>query len=329
MMPNKTEKRKKDHVEVVLKNNVQFEKTTGLEKIDFVHNALPECDFNKIDMSLKFLGKKISCPIVIEAMTGGYKHAQKINHDLAAVCEKYSIAFGLGSQRAMIEDESLVKTYTVRDTAPSIPLIGNIGAFQLKRYPVEKIENAVSKVEADALAVHLNPLQEAIQPEGDRDFTGILKSIERLCGRLSVPVIAKEVGSGISSSVALGLKDAGVSWIDVAGAGGTSWSKVEHLRNGMVDGFDDWGIPTSESILQCKGILPLIASGGIRSGIDCAKCIVLGAELAGGAYPFLKAWKEKRTGEEVERWITQMKVCAFLTGSKNYSDLRKAEVRIF
>lgn len=331
-MDKKTESRKKDHVDFVLKKGAQYSKTTGLEKVEFLHNALPEVDYSKIDLSCSFLGKKLAFPLMITAMTGGYSDAKRINRNLAECCEKHGIALGLGSQRAMIEDASLKNTYYVRDIAPNVLVIANIGACQLKQYPIEKIEKMVEDIEASALAIHLNPLQEIIQPEGDRDFSGIVASIEKTCEKLDVPIIVKETGAGISTEVALKLKDVGVSAIDVAGAGGTSWSKVEYLRKGAetsASGFEDWGIPTAESIMMCKGVLPIIASGGIRNGIDAAKTIPLGANIAGAAYPFLL--EVEKNGKEgldnlLNKWETQLKTCAFLTGSKDYESLRSAKL---
>lgn len=327
MAKTQTESRKKDHVELVLKEGAQYGKKPGFERFDFIHNALPEIALAGVDLSTAFLGKKLKCPLMITAITGGYGDAEAINKGLAAAAQEYGIAFGLGSQRAILEKPGLAKTYRVRDVAPGIPVLANIGAYQLKRYPPEKIGSLVSSVEADALAVHLNALQEVIQPEGDTDYSGVLDAIRKTCDSLSVPVIVKETGAGMSQDVALRLKEAGVKWIDVAGAGGTSWSGVEYLRAGAVPGFGDWGIQTVESIIQCRGVLPLIASGGVRSGIDCAKAIALGADMCGAAYPFLKALHQKKLGRMIETWQRQMKVCAFLTGSRNVADLKKAKMR--
>jgi len=327
---SKTESRKKDHVELVLKKGTQYSKSAGFERLDFVHNALPEISLDSVDLSTAFFGKKISYPLIINAMTGGYNDATKINKALAAAAQKHKIAFGLGSQRAMVEHPELTKTYRVRDVAPDIPLLANIGAFQLKKYSLQQIESLVQSVEADALAVHLNALQEAIQPEGDTDFSGVLDAIRRTCERLSVPVLVKETGAGMSQDVALELRSAGVKYLDVAGAGGTSWSKVEYLRSKGVPGFDDWGNPTVESIIQCRGVLPMIASGGIRSGIDGAKAIALGADMCGAAYPFLKALEggDASLDRFIETFKKQMRVCAYLTGSRTLADLKKAKLRI-
>jgi isopentenyl-diphosphate delta-isomerase len=326
-MRNQTESRKKEHVDLVISKGAQYRKTNGLERFEFIHDALPEISLGSVDLSCDFLQKKLKWPIMITAITGGYKDAAQINESLALVAEKYGLAFGVGSQRAMVEKPELAYTYQVRKVAPTIPLVANIGAYQLKKYPFEKIETIVSKIEADALAVHLNPLQEVVQPEGDTDYSSVIDAISRTCERMPVPVIAKETGAGISQDAALKLKAAGVKYIDVAGAGGTSWSSVEYLRDGVVPGFGEWGIPTAESIIQCRGVLPLIASGGLRSGIDCAKAITLGANLAGAAYPFLMAWHENRLEKFASMLTMQMKICAYLTGSSTLAELKKAKMR--
>ncbi len=320
-----TESRKKDHVELVVKKGAQYEKTSGFERIDFVHNSLPEINFDEIDLSTQFLGKSLRYPVLITAMTGGYKDAKKINRDLASACQKHGLAFGLGSQRAMIENPGLKETYSVRDVAPDIPLIANIGAYQLKKYDFDQIESLVSSVEADALAVHLNPLQEIIQKEGDRDFSGILDAIRSTVEKLDVPIIAKETGAGISQDVALKLQDAGVEYIDVSGSGGTSWSKVEYLRQMSTPGFENWGIPTVTSLIECRNTVPLIATGGIRDGISGAKAIALGASIVGAGYPFLVALRNGELESFIEEFTSQMKITAFLTGSKTLDDLKHAK----
>lgn len=325
---NRTEMRKKKHVEIVLRKFVQYKKSAGFENVEFIHNALPEVDFDKIDLSTKFLGKRIAYPLIISAMTGGYEDAGRINRALAAAADKFGIALGIGSQRAMVEKPSLKNTYMVREVAPDIPLLANIGAAQLKKYTPKQIEGIVSDIEADGLAVHLNVLQEVIQWEGDKDYSGVLDAISKMCDILSVPVVVKETGAGISKVVACRLKEAGVAYIDVAGAGGTSWSKVEYLRGKATPGFEEWGIPTVDSILMCKGVLPLIGSGGVRSGIDVAKAIALGADLAGAASPFLKAVEDKKLDEELMMWIKQMKITAMLSGASTIDDLKSADIII-
>ncbi|MFH1393678.1 MAG: type 2 isopentenyl-diphosphate Delta-isomerase [Candidatus Micrarchaeota archaeon] len=325
-MNSKTQSRKKDHIDVVLGKDVQYSSSAGFDSVRFLHNALPELDLAKVDLSCEFLGKSMKFPLIIEAMTGGYPEAGGINRALAKAAQEAGVAMGLGSQRAMLENPGLTETFQIRKVAPDIPLIANIGAVQLNHYPVPEIGKLVSSVDADALAVHLNALQEIIQPEGDHDFSGALDAISKLCDKIDVPVIVKETGAGISRDVAEKLRDAGVAWIDVAGSGGTSWSKVEYMRRGTIPGFEEWGIPTVESIRMCRGILPLIASGGLRSGVDAAKAIALGADMAGAAFPFLKAYKENNLAEELSLWGKQMKVAAFLTGSSNYNELGNAKL---
>ncbi len=328
MPKNQTESRKKDHVELVVAKGAQYAKSTGLERVDFIHNALPEISLESVDLSFSFLGKSVKFPLLITGMTGGYDEAGRINRSLAAAAQKYGLAFGVGSQRAMIEKPELAKTYKVRDIAPDIPLLANIGAYQLKKYQFSQIESLVSSIEADALAVHLNPLQEVIQGEGDTDYSGVLEAISRTCDKLPVPVVAKETGAGISQDAALRLRGAGVKMLDVAGAGGTSWSKVEYLRSEAAPGFEDWGIPTAEAIIQCRGVLPLIASGGIRDGIDAAKCIALGAEMSGAAYPFIRAFREHALDGYIATFTRQMQICAFLSGSRTHGELKRAKLSI-
>lgn len=324
-MSKQTESRKKDHVELVLREGAQYEKPSGFGRVELMHNSLPEMSMEDVDLSTRFMGRKINYPILITGMTGGYEDALAINRALAEIAQKYGLAFGVGSQRAMIETPELARTYAVRDVAPDIPLLGNLGAAQLKKYTFDQVESLVSTIEADALAIHLNPLQEVIQKEGDTDYSGVLKAIEKTCEKLDVPLIVKETGAGMSQDVALKLKEAGVAWIDIAGAGGTSWSKVEYLRNEGVPGFENWGIQTLESLLMCRGVLPMVASGGIRSGVDAAKTIALGADISGAAYPFIMALKEGKIDDFVTTFTGQMRIAAYLTGSKTLSDLKKAK----
>ncbi|MEM2948120.1 MAG: type 2 isopentenyl-diphosphate Delta-isomerase [Candidatus Anstonellales archaeon] len=316
-------KRKEDHIKISLDEGMQYTGKSLFEDVVLVHNSLPEMDRKEIDISYKFLGKTLSAPMMITAVTGGFEEAGRINRKLAETCETHRIALGLGSQRAMLEDRNMKETYYVKDVAPSIPVIGNIGGCQLKNYSIKQIEDMVNGIEADALAVHLNPLQESIQREGDKNWKGVLSKIEELVMDASFPVIVKETGAGISFSVAWQLKEAGVGWVDVAGKGGTSWSRIEYARGGEPEGFEEWGIPTALSILMCKGVVKIIASGGIRSGVDGAKAIALGAEMFGGAYPFLKALYEKRLEEEIEKWKMQFRNVLFLTGSENIAAFKK------
>ena len=294
------DRRKADHIRINLEEDVAFKRiTNGLESYHFMHQALPELDLAAIDTSITVLGKTLKTPLLISSMTGGTARARDINLTLAAGAQEAGIAMGLGSMRAGIEDVTLESTYQVREVAPDILLFANLGAVQLNYgYDVSHCQRAVDMIAADALILHLNPLQEAVQPEGDGNFSGLLKKIENVCRRLSVPVIAKEVGWGFSRDAARQLADAGVAGIDVAGAGGTSWSQVEMYRaptarHARIAGaFIDWGIPTADSIIYCREAapeLPIFASGGIRDGIEAAKCIALGASLVGLAGEFLRA----------------------------------------
>jgi len=281
-----TSSRKADHLRINLDENVQSGLTTGLERYQFIHQALPEINFVDVDPGINFFGNSIQAPILISSMTGGTKEAGQINQTLAIAAQETGIAMGLGSQRVAIEHPELVKTFQVRNVAPDILLFANIGAVQLNYgYGVQECRQIVEMVEADALILHFNPLQEAVQPEGNTNFSGLLDKIEDICSSLPVPVIAKEVGWGI----------------DVAGAGGTSWTQVEMHRAKnpnqvhLANSFLNWGIPTAESIIQVHQSyphIPIIASGGIRSGLDIAKCIALGATMGGMAGPFLKSATE-------------------------------------
>lgn len=295
-----TESRKVDHIRINLDQDVQFPRlTTGLEKYRFVHQALPELDLAAIDTNVQLFGKTLAAPILISSMTGGTDMAHRINRNLAIAAQSHRIAMGVGSQRAAIENPDLAYSLRVRDIAPDILLFANIGAVQLNYgYGVDECRQAVDMIEADALILHFNVLQEAVQPEGDSNFAGLLNKIESVCKTLDVPVIAKEVGWGFSEQNARDLANAGVSAIDVAGSGGTSWSEVEYHRAPtafharVAASFADWGTPTATAIQYAvKGApgLPVIASGGLRDGIDIAKSIALGATLGGLAGPFLKA----------------------------------------
>ena len=292
------EQRKADHIRINLEENVTFRLTTGLEGYFFMHQALPELDLAALNTGIEILGKRLKTPLLISSMTGGTAKAREINRTLATAAQQTGMAMGLGSMRAGLEDSTLETTYQVRDVAPDILLFANLGAVQLNYgYDESHCQRAVDMIAADGLILHFNALQEAVQPEGDGNFAGLLSKIEVICRRLPVPVIAKEVGWGFSREAARRLADAGVAAIDVAGAGGTSWSQVEMhraptARHARVAGaFIDWGIPTAASIRYCREAaphLPIFASGGIRDGIEVGKCIALGASLVGLAGEFLR-----------------------------------------
>jgi isopentenyl-diphosphate Delta-isomerase len=305
--------RKADHIRINLEKDVRSARINGLDDYFFIHQAVPELNLDEVDLSLSMFGKKLSAPILISSMTGGTAEARQINRVLAETAQEEGIAMGLGSQRSGIENPELISTFQVRDIAPDILLFANLGAVQLNyHYTSDDCQRAVDMVQADALILHFNPLQEALQPEGNTNFSGLVKKIEQVCHHISVPVIAKEVGWGISAQAARLLSEAGIQAIDVAGAGGTSWSQVEMYRNPdeylaqVAAAFRDWGIPTADSLIQIHSQYPeikLIASGGIRNGIDIAKCIALGAELGGMAGKFLKSAVQSK--ETVRKTIDQ------------------------
>jgi isopentenyl-diphosphate delta-isomerase len=329
-----TSARKADHIRINLEEDVRSKLTTGLERYFFLHNALPELNLEEIDLSVEIFGKKLKSPLLISSMTGGSAEATAINQALAEAAQDQGIAMGLGSQRAAIEDDKLAQSFRVRNVAPDILLFANVGAVQLNYgYGLAHLQKAVDMAEADALMLHLNSMQEAVQPEGDTNFSGLLKKIEIMCKQLPVPVVVKEVGWGISAETAKQLAKAGVQAIDVAGAGGTSWTQVEMHRATnesqarLAAAFVDWGIPTSESITQVREALKtmrIFASGGLRSGVDIAKCIALGAELGGMASPYLKAAVKstKAVVETISEVSRELRVAMFGAGAANISALQ-------
>lgn len=319
-------KRKGEHIEAVLREEVEYRGGAGFSRVRLVHRALSEADYADVDLRTHFLGKRVF-PLMIVAITGGFEGAVEINKSLAEVAERYSFPLGLGSMRPMLEGAE-EESFMVREHCPSVPLVGNIGIAQLASYPPERIEDLVSRAKLDGMAVHLNSLQELLQPEGDKKFAGSLEKLGELCEALSVPVIVKETGAGIDGISARELKGVGADWIDVAGAGGTSWSKVEYARGGAPPGFEEWGNPTVDCLLECRGVLPLIGSGGVRSGVDAVKAIVLGAEIAGAARPFLLAHDYGKLDEMAGEWVDQMKVAAFLCGCTKHSQLKRIGYRI-
>lgn len=334
-----TQNRKADHIRVCLEEDVQFHQTTtGLERYRFTHCCLPELDRDEIQLTTSFLGQSLGAPLLISSMTGGTEQARLINFRLAEVAQHYRIAMGVGSQRVAIENPQVRSTFAVRSIAPDILLFANMGAVQLNYgYGVEACQRLVDWLEANALILHLNPLQECVQTNGDVNFRGVLDKIETLCQSLSVPVIAKEVGNGISAPMVKRLLEAGVRAIDVAGAGGTSWAKVESERakdpkqRRLGQTFANWGIPTAECITTIRAIapdVPLIASGGLRNGLEVGKAIALGADLAGLAFPFLQAAAESEAAlyELVEVLIAELTTVLFCTGTATWTELRQPGV---
>jgi len=331
--------RKSDHIRINLAEDVSSTLKNGFELLNFEHCALPEFDLKDVHLQQKLFGRTVELPFLISSMTGGTSEAEKINMQLAEVAQSAGLAMGVGSQRVALKKEETAKTFQVRKVAPDILLFANIGAVQLNYgFTTDECMRTAEMIEADALYLHLNPLQEALQPEGDTNFSGLLSKIEMVCRVMPIPVLVKEVGWGISATVARKLADAGVAGIDVAGAGGTSWSEVEKhrmtdpVRAKVAGAFRGWGIPTAQSLQQVKEAAPklvLISSGGIRSGIDIAKSIALGAVLGGLAGPFLKAIVNSPLSamKLVEELSLELRVCMFAAGAKDIESLQKTKLK--
>ena len=336
---SRTSSRKRDHVLLTVNRDVAFRgKRTGFDHWEFIHNALPEINFSEISTETVFLSKRLSFPFMISCMTGGYADAKRINKNLAEVCEEHNIAMGVGSQRQALEDSTYHSSFSVaREAAPTIPIIGNIGAAEVAKITdASSVQRLADLIRADAFAVHLNPLQEFLQPEGNPNFRGVLRGIEILVRGLSVPVIVKEIGAGISKEVAARLLNIGVAIIDVAGAGGTSWAGVEILRRKDENGNDlfwDWGIPTAEALTQVASLkasspgLCLVASGGMANGLEAAKAFALGADMIAAARPMLQvlmASGKKGLSDHLDGWIKEFKGTMFLVGAATLEKLRHA-----
>lgn len=330
--------RKADHIRINLEEDVRSGLTTGLEHYRFVHRALPELDLEEVDLSQDIFGRRLLAPLLISSMTGGTEEAALINRRLAQAAQQTRIALGVGSQRAAIEHPELAATFQVRKQAPDGLIFANLGAVQLNYgYGLDQCQRAVDMIEADALILHLNALQEAVQPEGDTRFKGLAGKIEQICRHLPVPVIAKEVGWGFSKEDIRLLVEAGIQAIDVAGAGGTSWSQVEMHRaktdsqKRLAAAFLDWGNPTAEVIREVKLMAPdmlVFASGGLRTGVDIAKCIALGANLGGMASPFLKAASEstEKTVQMINELKREIQICMFAAGTGDLAQLQRVSL---
>ncbi|WEU39707.1 MAG: type 2 isopentenyl-diphosphate Delta-isomerase [Candidatus Odinarchaeum yellowstonii] len=331
MPEDKIENRKADHLDICISRDVESQaKTTGLEDISFIHRAVPTFKMDEINLESMFLGYRLKYPIIIGAMTGGHVKALEFNRKLGELAEEYGIGMGVGSQRAALNNERLVETYRVaREVAPSSFLIANIGAPQISTLSDSELEKIVNMISANALAIHLNCLQESIQLEGETSFCCFLESLSNITRKLSIPVIVKETGAGICGEDAKKLEEAGVSAIDVSGAGGTSWSAVEYIRGGSELGkiFWDWGIPTAVSLIECINSvrIPLVASGGIRTGVDIAKSLALGACAVSISLPFLRAAAKgmDHLRNYLNSIIKQLKITMYLVGAKTVGDLRK------
>jgi len=338
-MINTTSRRKIEHLKICATSSVESRKVSaGFEDVTLIHRALPELDMNMLDLSVDFLGKRLKAPFLIASITGGHPDTIPVNSALAAAAEELGVGIGVGSQRAAIDDPAQEESFrVVRDEAPNAFVYGNVGAAQIRKYGVEGVEKLVEMIDADALAIHLNFLQEAIQPEGDKDATGCLDTIREICSSLGTPVIVKETGAGISREDALLLQKAGVSAIDVGGVGGTSWAGVEVYRaresgdsisEHLGELFWDFGIPTVASIIESRVFLQIIATGGVRTGLDIAKSIALGASAASAALPFVgSALKGKEPVVSIlSRMLGEFRTAMFLCGCANIQDLRNAPV---
>lgn len=326
--------RKVDHLELCRRQDVEYRsRTTLLEEVHLLHNSLPEVDADAVDLSTELCGRRLRLPLMISGMTGGAAEARAVNRTLAAVAQQRGMAFGVGSQRAMLRDRSLRDTYAVRDIAPDVFLCGNIGGTQAAALGVDGLRELVDAIGADALCVHLNPAQEMIQDHGDRDFRGVLDALAEAVDGLDVPVIAKETGCGLSPGPLSSLQAAGIGTVDVSGAGGTTWVGVEALRGtprrrALGELLWDWGVPTAASIVWARRAgLQVIASGGLRNGLDAARAIALGASVASAALPWLRAAMDG--GEETalavaDAWEDALRAVCLLTASPDLDALRRA-----
>jgi isopentenyl-diphosphate Delta-isomerase len=340
-LAEETRKRKADHIKICLEQKAQARKaTTGFNHVHLIHKALPEVDRSKIDLSTVFLGHKFQAPIIVGAITGGTEEAAEINASIAEAIDKLGLGMGVGSQRAAIEDKQFAKTFAIaRKKAPSAFLMANIGGVQLVHgYGVKEVKKAMDMIDADAVAIHLNALQEAVQPEGQANFAGVLAKIAELAGNLDRPVIVKETGAGIAAEDAKKLEAAGVKAIDVGGLGGTSFAAVEFYRSKKeadrfrAEAFWDWGIPTAASLVEATQTvkIPIIASGGLRTGTDVAKALALGASLCSVSQPVLEVAVKsaKETETLLTCFIDELRNGMFLVGAKKIEDLTKAPVVI-
>jgi isopentenyl-diphosphate delta-isomerase len=325
-----TRDRKAEHIQLALEGRMQVG-GNHFESLAFEHNALPEIDLADVSIGTDFLGKSLAAPLLISCMTGGTGEAETINRNLAHAAERCQIALGLGSQRKALEDPRTVRSFAMREHARTVPLLANLGAVQLNYgYGIEECRKVVEMIDADALVFHLNPLQEAIQPEGDVNFRSLLPKIAEVTAALEVPVIAKEIGCGISADVARRLARVGVRIIDTAGVGGTSWARIEAARANDADLgelFADWGIPTPAAIRQLRDVpeVQIVASGGVRNGVDAAKALAMGADLVGMAYPFLEPATRSADAVQakIERTVQELRICMFCLGCKTFEELRR------
>jgi isopentenyl-diphosphate Delta-isomerase len=333
--PGGMETRKRRHIDVCLSEAVDYQTvTTGLERYRLPYNALTQTDLGSVDLTADFLGARLRAPLLIGAMTGGAELSGTINRNLAAAAQQLGVGMMLGSQRIMLDNDSASTSFSVRDVAPDVLLIGNIGLAQLDELMVPDLVKALDRVGANALAVHTNPLQEAMQHEGDTDFSGSISRLRDIAGSIGYPVMLKEVGHGIGAAAAAELVDCPIAAVDVAGAGGTSWARVEQfVRYGEIryPALAEWGIPTAEALLEVQHMLPdvsIVASGGIRTGMDAAKVLVMGADAVAVARPLLAPAIESPAAvvDWLQRFIDEMLVCLHGCGAANLKALRRRGV---
>jgi isopentenyl-diphosphate delta-isomerase len=326
-------RRKLEHLALCIEGDVEARRGTLLDEVELLHEALPELAWAEVDPSIELLGRQLLAPIVITGMTGGAPEAKAVNLALAAAAQKHGFAIGVGSQRAMLVEPALVDSYRMRDVAPDALLLANLGAVQAREAGPDRVAALARAIGADAVCIHLNAAQELVQDEGDRDFRGLLRALSELVQELPIPVVVKETGCGLGPHTLARLRDAGVGWVDVAGAGGTSWTAVESLRGSprqraLGELLRDWGVPTAASIVYAERAgLSAIASGGVRDAVDVARALALGARAVGLALPFLRAFAaggEAAVLEAAARLGEGLRAVMALTGARRVEDLRRA-----
>jgi isopentenyl-diphosphate delta-isomerase len=325
--------RKLEHISLCTGSDVEARRSTLLEEVHLLHDALPELSLDEVDPSLQLFGRTLHSPVLISGMTGGAGPAREINRALAAAAQKHGLGLGVGSQRAMLRDSDAAASYEVRDVAPDVLLLANLGAVQARDLDADRVARLAERIGADAICLHLNPAQELVQDEGDRDFRGCLEAIARLVRELPLPVVVKETGCGLSPGALARLRAAGIRWVDVAGAGGTTWTGVEALRGSarqraLGAELREWGIPTAASVVYARRAgLSAIASGGVRGALDAVRALALGASAVGMALPFLRAWADggvSAISDAGARLAEGIRSAMLLAGARRVADLARA-----
>ena len=330
---NEIGSRKNAHLAICAERDVEHRRSTLLDQVYLLHDSLPELAISDVDLSVEFFGRRLQAPIVISGMSGGTDNGRELNRAMATAAQKFGLAMGVGSQRAMLVSPDTVDTFRVREVAPDIPLFANLSCVQARNVGIERVAELVESIRADAICIHLNPAQELVQDEGDRDFRGCLDAIAELVDALHVPTIVKETGCGLSPATLTRLAAVGIEWVDTAGAGGTSWTGIEGMRGGtrqrsLGEALREWGIPTAASIAYARRAgLGTIASGGIRTGLDAARAIALGADAVGLALPFLRAFAAGGTAEVLRAaaaLVESLQSIAMLVGAPSVAALQEA-----